>query len=76
MNKARNGGWYGAPPSYGYEIVDGKLAIHLEESKTVKKNYNWFNKGKPIAEKKSILDKEGITARRGGLFQTRLTKCN
>ena len=70
MNKVRNGGWYGAPPPYGYEVVDGKLAIHPEESKTVKKIYNWFNKGKPIAEIKSILDKEGITARRGGLFQT------
>ena len=70
MNKVRNGGWYGAPPPYGYEVVDGKLAIHPEESKTVKKIYNWFNKGKPIAEIKSILDKDGITARRGGLFQT------
>ena len=70
MNKVRNGGWYGAPPPYGYEIVDGKLAIHPEESKTVKKIYNWFNKGKSIADIKSILDKEGITARRGGLFQT------
>ena len=70
MNKVRNGGWYGAPPPYGYEVVDGKLAIHPEESKTVKRIYNWFNKGKPIAEIKSILDKEGITARRGGLFQT------
>ena len=31
LNKVRNGGWYGAPPPYGYEIVDGKLSIHPEE---------------------------------------------
>ena len=24
LNKVRNGGWYGAPPPYGYEIVDEK----------------------------------------------------
>ena len=23
LNKVRNGGWYGAPPPYGYELVDG-----------------------------------------------------
>jgi len=70
LNKVRNGGWYGAPPPYGYEIVDGKLSIHPEESKTVKKIYKWFNDGKPIADIKRLLDKEGITARRGGLFNT------
>ena len=70
MNKVRNGGWYGAPPPYGYKVADGKLAVHAEEGKTVKRIYNWFSKGKPIADIKSILDKEGVTARRGGLFQT------
>ena len=69
INKVRNGGWYGAPPPYGYEVVDGKLSIHPEESKTVKKIYSWFNGGKSIADIKSTLDKSGITARRGGLFQ-------
>ena len=70
INKVRNGGWYGAPPPYGYEIVDGKLSIHAEESKVVKKIYGWFNDGKSIVDIKSTLDKSGITARRGGLFQT------
>ena len=68
LNKVRNGGWYGAPPPYGYEVVDGKLAIHPDESKTVKKIYKWFNDGKSVAEIKRTLDRDGVTARRGGLF--------
>lgn len=70
LNKVRNGGWYGAPPPYGYEIVDGKLAIHPEEGKTVKTIYKLFNDGISIAEIKRRLDKQGVTARRGGLFNT------
>ena len=64
LNKVRNGGWYGAPPPYGYEIVDGKLSIHPEESKTVKSIYKWFNKSVTIAEIKLKLDKQGVTERR------------
>lgn len=70
LNKVRNGGWYGAPPPYGYEIVDGKLSVHPEESKTVKNIFKWFNDGISIAEIKRKLDKQGVTARRGGLFNT------
>ena len=70
LNKVRNGGWYGAPPPYGYEIVDGKLAIHPKEGKTVKTIYKLFNDGISIAEIKRRLDKQGVTARRGGLFNT------
>ena len=70
LNKVRNGGWYGAPPPYGYEIVEGKLAIHPEEGKTVKTIYKLFNDGVSIAEIKRRLDKQGVTARRGGLFNT------
>lgn len=70
LNKVRNGGWYGAPPPYGYEIIDGKLSVHPKESKVVKKIFKWFNEGKSIGDIKSQLDKDGVTARRGGLFQT------
>jgi len=70
LNKVRNGGWYGAPPPYGYEIVDGKLAIHTDEGKTVKTIFKLFNDGISIAEIKRRLDKQGVTARRGGLFNT------
>jgi len=57
LNKVRNGGWYGAPPPYGYEIVDGKLAIHPEEGKTVKTIFKLFNYSISIAEIKRRLDK-------------------
>jgi len=70
LNKVRNGGWYGAPPPYGYEVKDGKLSVHPKESKVVKKIFKWFNEGKSIGDIKSRLDKDGVTARRGGLFQT------
>ena len=46
-----------------YEIVDGKLSIHPEESKTVKKIYNWFNY-KPMC-RDVHLGQSPITARRG-----------
>ena len=70
LNKVRNAGWYGAPPPYGCEIVDGKLSVHLEESKTVKNIFKWLNDGISIAEIKRKSDKQGVTARRGGLFNT------
>ena len=70
LNKVRNGGWYGAPPPFGYKILEGKLVPHPEESKTVKKIFAWFNKGKSIADIKSTLDIDGVVARRGGSFQT------
>ena len=70
IKRVREGKWYGAPPPYGYKIVDGYLAPHPDESKVVKRIFNWFTKGKSIADIKSILDKEGVLARRGGLLQT------
>lgn len=70
LNKVRQGFWYGAPPPYGYEIVKGKLKPHSVESKWVKKMFRWFYDGKSIAWIKSQLDKEGVIARRGKLFNT------
>ena len=70
INKVRQGFWYGAPPPYGYEIVEGKLKPHPVESKWVKKMFRWFNDGKQIIWIKSQLDKEGVVARRGKLFTT------
>ena len=70
LNKVRQGYWYGAPPPYGYEIVDKKLSPHPEESKWVKKMFRWFHDEKSIIWIKSQLDKEGVVARRGKLFTT------
>ena len=68
INKVRQGFWYGAPPPFGHQIVEGKLVPHPEESKWVKKMYGWFNDGKELTWIKSQLDKEGVLARRGKLF--------
>ena len=66
----KQGLWYGAPPPYGYEIEEGKLTPHPVESKWVKKMFRCFYDGKTIIWIKSQLDKQGVTVRRGGLFNT------
>jgi len=68
--RVKQGYWYGAPPPFGYESVDKKLSIHPEESKWVKKMFKWYYDGKTIMWIKSQLDKNGVLARRGGLFST------
>ena len=66
--RVREGFWYGAPPPYGYEIVDKKLSIHQEESKWVQFMFKSFASGKRQVDIKSELDKNGVIARRGSLF--------
>lgn len=70
LQRVKEGFWYGAPPPYGYEIKNKKLSIHPEESKWVKKMFDWFYKGKTQIWIKSQLDKSGVLARRGKLFNT------
>jgi DNA invertase Pin-like site-specific DNA recombinase len=70
INKVRQGFWYGAPPPYGYELLESKLSPHPVESKWVKKMFRWFYDGKSITWIKSQLDKNGVLARRGKLFTT------
>ena len=64
MSVVKKGFWYGAPPPYGYKLVDKKLAIHPEESKWVKKMFRWFYDGKSIIWIKSQLDTNGVIPRR------------
>ena len=68
LARVKQGFWYGAPSPYGYKIVDKKLAIHPEESKWVKKIFKWCISGKSNIWIKSELDKNGVLARRGNLF--------
>jgi DNA invertase Pin-like site-specific DNA recombinase len=70
INKVRKGEWYGAPPPFGFHVVDSFLVPNPDEDKVVKRIFNWFYKGKTIVEIKRFLDKEGSFARRGGLFST------
>ena len=68
LAQVKKGFWYGAPPPYGYKLVDKKLAIHPEESKWVKQMFKWCLAGKSNIWVKSQLDAKGVLARRGGLF--------
>jgi len=39
---ARHGRWLGGRPSFGYKVVDGKLAIHPEQAEIVKEIFRMF----------------------------------
>ena len=42
---ARQGKWLGGRPAFGYQIVDGKLAIHPEQAKIVEEMFCMFISG-------------------------------
>ena len=42
---ARHGRWLGGRPSFGYQVVDGKLAIHPEQAEIVKEIFRLFLSG-------------------------------
>jgi len=64
LQKVRQGFWHGGPPPFGYEIKDGKLSSHPDESKWIKKIFDRYDKGTSVADIKSELDRNGIETRR------------
>lgn len=55
---AREGRWLGGRPPFGYEVVDGKLAIHSVQGQIVKDIFTWYLCGervRAIARKLNIL---------------------
>ncbi len=42
---ARQGKWLGGRPSFGYQVIDGKLAIHPEQAEIVKEIFRMFLSG-------------------------------
>ena len=68
LNRHKQGFWYGAPAPFGYKLVDHKLVENPEESKWVKKIFEWYALGKSPKEIKVQLDAHGVLGRRGGLF--------
>jgi len=67
--KARiNGGVLGFNIPYGYDYIDGRLVVNLEESKTVKDIYSWYNRGKSMGEIAKMLNSSKIPTKRGGLW--------
>ena len=64
LQKVRQGFWHGGPPPFGYEIKDGKLSPHHDESRWIKKVFDRYHKGTSVADIKSELDRNGVETRR------------
>lgn len=59
--KARQGGWNGGLPPYGYTLVNGEIEIVEEEAEIVKKIFNKFvEDGKGYSTIAKDLNKQGI----------------
>ncbi len=65
LQKVRQGFWHGGPPPFGYEIKNGKLSAHPDESKWIKRIFDRYQKGTSVADIKSELDRNGVVTRRG-----------
>ncbi len=60
--KARQGGWNGGPPPYGYNLVDGKLVVNQEEAKIVRYCFETYvNGGVGYSTIVSNLNRMGVT---------------
>ncbi|WP_179295636.1 recombinase family protein [Bacillus sp. FJAT-45350] len=66
--KAREGEWNGGTAPLGYDLVDKKLIINGEESKTVKFIYTEYLKGKGYKTIAAQLNDDGIKTKIGGTF--------
>lgn len=64
LNRVKQGYWMGGPPPFGYKIENKKLVLHPEESKWVKKIYEWYSDHKSVQWIKGELDKNGVRPRR------------
>lgn len=65
LKKARQGGWLGGPPPFGYSIVDRKLVENKEESKWVNYILQAYSENKTPREIRQHLLKNGVKTRRG-----------
>ena len=58
LNKVRNGGWYGAPPPYGYELVDGDTTttttVSHELVKSMSVDARRLGRKQEVAKKKEM----------------------
>ena len=68
LNKVKMGQWHGGPPTYGYSIVDGKLAVRESEARWVKRIFKEIIKKTSIAKIKQLLEANGVLPRREGLW--------
>jgi hypothetical protein len=65
LKKARQGGWLGGPPPFGYSIVDRKLVENKDESKWVNYILQAYSENKTPREIRQHLLENGVKTRRG-----------
>jgi site-specific DNA recombinase len=65
VSKVKTGEWCGGMVGFGYKIVKGERKIDKNESKWVKKIYNWYDEKKTLKFIQSQLYRNGIKTRRG-----------
>ena len=68
----KNGGWRGGSFPFGFttQDIDGRkiLVVNKEESKWVRKIFDWYDKGKSTTWIGKELDKNGVKPRRSSLW--------
>ena len=57
---ARQGKWLGGRPAFGYQIVDGKLALNPEQAKTVEEIFHMFISGSRMNAIARHLNAQGV----------------
>lgn len=67
LNRVKQGGWFGGPPPYGYQIVDKKLVPNPEEKKWVNYIFESYKNRKSVREIKQHLMLNGVVTRRGNV---------
>ena len=64
LSRVRNGGWFGGPPPFGYEIQDSKLIVNEYESKWVKEIIDMYIDKVSIDDIRTHLMKNAVMTRR------------
>jgi len=66
--RVRSGSWHGGAAPFGYKLEGKKLVVATEESRWVKRIFKQALEGTTSPEIKKMLDSNGVSARRGGLW--------
>jgi DNA invertase Pin-like site-specific DNA recombinase len=64
LNKVRQGYWKGGPPTFGFKIEDKRLVENKDESKWIRKIYEWYSRMKTIKWIKFQLESNQVLTRR------------